>query len=659
MKIMFKYFFLFLFFSTAPWLLSYGQCTSPAPFLGNDTTICQGQNLQVTPGTYNSYLWDNNSTSSFRTLFAAGTYWVKVGTIGPNVIVNGDFEQGNSGFTTDYSQGTGGAFGQLTNEGTYAITNSPSAVHNNFSSCSDHTPAPGTQMLVVNGSNQPNTNVWCQSVPVNPNTDYQFGFWTSSALNDNNVAQLQFEINGGIIGSIISPSPTGCQWSHFTQTWNSGIQTTAQLCIVNQNTGASGNDFMLDDITFAPLCFQYDTIVLTTIPTPQLTVSPNDTICLGDTATLTASSTTAGMTYIWNPGGINGNTIQVNPTTTSVYSVQGTSPQGCQSALTSRTITVRPIPSVNILGPDTICEGNQVILVGQSTPANLAFSWQPNLSSTDVLTDTPTGNTTYIAQVTNSNGCSGYDTLELTVRPAIQAQIMGPTSICEGDSALFVASSNYVEAQYAWNNGAQNDSNWMFLNYMSPLIFTTQYKDCPVRSDTFNFDVVSRPQIGPIEDQLICSGKEINLSTTASPNGATIHWVNFPSTGPNLIYVPLASETVYFYADHMGCLSDIDSVQIQVEFGCNLEMPNVFSPNGDGSNDFYQLKNHQGIATLYIVIVNRWGQTVAEFNSPDFKWDGTDLKGNSLTAGTYFYLLSAINYSGEELILQGDLTLIR
>lgn len=636
-----------------------GQCSSPVPFLGNDTTICQGQNIQVTPGVYDSYLWDNNSTSSFRTLFAAGTYWVRVGTVGANLITNGDFEQGATGFTTDYSPGTGGSYGLLSNEGTYAVSNSPSAVHNNFSNCSDHTPAPGTQMLIVNGSNQPNTNVWCQTVAVNPNTDYQFGFWTASALTNNNVAQLQFEINGGIIGNIISPSPSGCQWSHFAQTWNSGINVSAELCIINQNTGASGNDFMLDDIRFSPLCFQSDTIVLATTPTPQISVTPNDTICLGDSSILVASSSTSGMSYTWNPGMVTNDSLIAHPTTTSVYSVQGTSPEGCQSNLVSRTITVLPVPSVNILGPDTICEGNEVILVGQPSSMGMIFTWQPNLSSTDVLTDTPTQNTRYIAQVTNGNGCSGYDTLDLTVLPKLEVDILGDSIFCDGDSALYFAVSNYTGVNHQWNNGVQNDSTWQYLAYQNPIVVTSQYQNCPAVTDTLQLIMKPKPQVVGPEDQLACSGEELQLSLSVNPADASIFWLNPSAMGSPLVFVPEQTDYVYFFASKDGCYSNLDSVLVQVQFGCDLQMPNVFSPNSDGSNEYFQLKNHQGIQSLHIVIVNRWGQTVAEFNDPDFKWDGTDKNGKSLHAGTYFYVLSAVNFSGEDMKLQGDVTLIR
>ncbi len=303
----------------------------PPVHLGNDTTFCQGQSLLLNAtGPYSSYLWNNGSTAATRTVNASGTYWVKVGVLGANQIVNGDFEQGNTGFNTDYIVGTGGTYGQLSNEGTYAITTSPNLVHNNFYACADHTPNPGDKMMVVNGAASPNVNVWCQTVPLQPNTDYQFGTWVTSMENTTNanLAQLQFSINGNPFGTVYTPSTQGCNWGQFTQNWNSGIQTSAQICLVSQNFGnPGGNDFAIDDITFKPICFSYDTIVVTVAPTPIVNLGPNLNKCSGETVTLNAQN--PGATYLWT-GGSTAQTLDV--TTAGTYTVTVTSPQNCTAS---------------------------------------------------------------------------------------------------------------------------------------------------------------------------------------------------------------------------------------------------------------------------------------------------------------------------------------
>jgi gliding motility-associated-like protein len=267
--------------------------------LGNDTTLCIGQTMTLNAGVYDTYQWNNGSTGPNKFVTnPGGTYWVKVGTLGANQIVNGGFESGNSGFTTQYIPGNGGSYGLLSNPGTYAITTSPNLVHNNFNSCTDHTVAPGTNQFVVNGASTANTQVWCQTIPVQPNTSYQFGTWVTSVENGQPVAQLQFNINGVQLGPIFSPSVTGCSWSQNTQVWQSAANTSAQICIVNQNVNGAGNDFALDDITFRPVCYSYDTIVVSYSPNPVVNLGPDQSHCEGTAVTLDAGN--AGMSYLWN-----------------------------------------------------------------------------------------------------------------------------------------------------------------------------------------------------------------------------------------------------------------------------------------------------------------------------------------------------------------------
>lgn len=309
-------------------LFSIGISNFPAVQLGPDTTLCTGQTLLLTAATamnYDTYLWNNSSTNPTRIVNAAGTYKVKVGILGDDQIVNGDFEAGNVGFSTDYTIGNGGAFGTLSNTSTYAITSSPHLVHNNFSPCTDHTTNPGTQMMVVNGSGTPGTNVWCQTVPVQPNTDYQFGSWITNALNEFNVAQLQFSINGAPLGNIFSTSTTGCNWQQFFRVWNSGSATTATICILNQNTNNGGNDFAIDDITFRPVCYLEDSIVVSYSTLPIVNLGIDTNLCSGNTLTLDAQN--PGFTYLWSDGSTN---QTLDATTTGNYQVTVTNPDFCQ-----------------------------------------------------------------------------------------------------------------------------------------------------------------------------------------------------------------------------------------------------------------------------------------------------------------------------------------
>ncbi|MCZ2338579.1 MAG: hypothetical protein LC127_10345 [Chitinophagales bacterium] len=90
-----------------------------------------------------------------------------------NLIVNGDFSAGNTGFNTDYNYMADipGYTQELWAEGTYSVVANPNWVHTNFAPCSDHTG--GGEMMVINGA-PTYSEVWCQTVSINPNTTYIF-----------------------------------------------------------------------------------------------------------------------------------------------------------------------------------------------------------------------------------------------------------------------------------------------------------------------------------------------------------------------------------------------------------------------------------------------------------------------------------------------------
>ncbi len=175
-----------------------------------------------------------------------------------NLVVNGDFSQGDTGFSSDYIYGTGGGVGLLSNEGQYAIANNAGDTHNHFDNCSDHTG--GGNMMVVNASGLPN-NIWCQTIDVAQGTDYDFSAWITS-VTDENPAQLQFSINGNLIGDIFNASSNTCSWEQFSAQWNSGTAISAEICIVNSNLTPNGNDFAMDDISFQQICVLTDEVTV-------------------------------------------------------------------------------------------------------------------------------------------------------------------------------------------------------------------------------------------------------------------------------------------------------------------------------------------------------------------------------------------------------------
>ncbi|MEL6358206.1 MAG: hypothetical protein AAFQ37_14890, partial [Bacteroidota bacterium] len=284
-----------------------------------------------------------------------------------------------------YVPGTGGAFGVLSNEGEYATTTNSNLVHSNFASCGDHTG--GGQMLVVNGSTTANESIWCQVVSVTPNTDHLFSSWLQSVISEN-PAVLQFSINGQLLGGTFSAPFASCNWQQFTETWNSGAATTAEICILNQNTQVSGNDFAIDDIFFGPVCEQSDEMIVEVIEVIAVVLDPDVQACTGNSlVTLDGSFSSAGPNIFYEWTTTNGNIV--GPTTTPVIEVDepGTytltvsyfnGSFQCSDVVTvvvpptQSTVTAAALPPAEIT-----CSNLAVTLDGSTSSGapNLNFSW--------------------------------------------------------------------------------------------------------------------------------------------------------------------------------------------------------------------------------------------------------------------------------------------
>jgi len=172
-----------------------------------------------------------------------------------NLVVNGDFSAGNTGFTSQYNYVVDipAVNTEMYPEQTYAVVNNPYDVHNLF--CNLNTPAlrspgSGDYMLVGNAATSGSLNLWTQNITVTANTDYVLTFNAVSLAGAE--SSLLFGIYTGCYrtGADVSvPFETvNCIWNKYSFQFNSGNNTTIPLSIVNISAQASGNDIAIDDI---------------------------------------------------------------------------------------------------------------------------------------------------------------------------------------------------------------------------------------------------------------------------------------------------------------------------------------------------------------------------------------------------------------------------
>jgi gliding motility-associated-like protein len=154
--------------------------------------------------------------------------------------------------------------------------------------------------------------------------------------------------------------------------------------------------------------------------------------------------------------------------------------------------------------------------------------------------------------------------------------------------------------------------------------------------------------------------RDSSLTLKAFPeNGRSYKWNN-GSAMPSLDIFAEGKYSVEITTSE-GCFLEA-STSIAMKYcgpGClDLYMPNVFSPNGDGNNDFFKPVNPIDISGMDLSIYNRWGARIFYTSNKEGKWDG-NYQQKPCETGTYFYDLNFRDCEGKSHIKKGDLTLIR
>jgi len=175
---------------------------------------------------------------------------------------------------------------------------------------------------------------------------------------------------------------------------------------------------------------------------------------------LTVSSDIPGTTFSWSNGlGTNPN-VTVSPTTTTTYSVTGTTLKGC-TGTAEVTVTVHPLPTITASAtPTEICLGESSDLMVSSDVPGTTFSWSNGLGTNPNVTVNPTATTTYSVTGTTSEGCTGTAEVTVTVHPlpTITASAT-PTEICLGESSDLMVSSDIPGTTFSWSNGLGTNPN--------------------------------------------------------------------------------------------------------------------------------------------------------------------------------------------------------
>ena len=411
---------------------------------------------------------------------------------GAESVVNGDFSQGNVGFTSAYEYNS-----NLWGEGTYYVDNDASLHHENFFG-QGH--GDNGNFMIVNGATSPNTNVWTEQITVQPNKYYAFSTWVCTlAGQSNEVALLQFSINSTQIGEVFSAPPERYIWEQFYELWYSGKSTTATITILNQNTGGSGNDFGLDDISFRELVL---------VGAPQCTVyvgsmsasatADDDELCEGESTTLHALPVngSGNYTYSWTPANTLDNPNSQHPVATPAL---GTTTYTCHVSDVSWgntqnvSVTVVVHPNVESHTQETICTGDSYNFFGEELTT--AGEYEHTL---------PT-----------QYGCDSVVHLRLSFYPSNDTTVIDP-SICVGETYDFHGTLYDHDGQIAYFDTIDNHG---CLKVEKLILSVGEYQMPPIQEEYVCYGHDEQPYFRWDKNNVVYTADTYDEAIVPDPNG--------------------------------------------------------------------------------------------------------------------------------------------
>ncbi len=660
---------------------------TPILNLPSIVNICAGDSALLNATTYagTSYLWNTNDTTSSIVVKANGTYFVKA-TLGvcnayDTTIVSvtqyqplnlpatisackgGSFllnATSATGTIYSWSNGANTPTILIKNTGTYIVKvdlngcstrDTTIAVFNNTpilnlpatknicagdSTILNATSFAGTSYLW-------NTNETTPTITVKTNGTYSvvatLGVCSAYDTTVVSVTQyptlnLQTSVSSCLGDSVMldATNPVGTIYH-----WNNGA-TTPILWIKN-----SGNYIVTASLNG---CSTKDTTVAIFNKTPILNLPKSKNICEGDSALLNATSY-VGTNYLWSTGET---TPFIYAKNNNIYLVKAT--LGVCTAYDSTILNVTQYQKLNLPPIVISCVGDSVLLDATSV-AGTVYSWSNGLTTSTVWVNTP-GSYRVTASI---NGCPTKDTSTVIFNLPPIVSVQPPTAFfCDGDSVLLTATSSSPSSHFLWNTN--DPTNTLLVKVSGEYLVDVKADGCTTRGKAV-VTVYPIPTVDAGKDLFIPqTNNQTSFKAIASSDVVSFLWTPSFNLSDSTALQPTIlnpADTVYKLVVSNGHCTNFDSVKVIV-LG-NFKIPNVFSPNGDGINDTWEIKGLGNYPNVEVHIFDRYGRVVFTQGNYHKAWDGTyEGMGKPVAVGTYYYIIDA--KQGRP-VLSGSITVLR
>jgi len=414
----------------------------------------------------------------------------------------------------------------------------------------------------------------------------------------------------------------------------------------------------------------------------------NSPVCAGQTLKLSAT-TVAGAIYNWS--GPNGFISHLqNPEIAGVNSEQGdkyfvtVTVNGCTSAIASTTVIVDK-PSVVVAGnAQTVCANNPAVALSGSingstgiwstTGSGTFTTGNTNLKGTYVpsAADVASGSVTLTLTATNTSPCAiASASFKLTIIPVPVVFAGNDQDVCINDqvtlngkitnsngsvwsssgTGIFSPSNTSLNALYIPNEKDKAEG------IVTLTLTATGNGNCTIVSDQMKIRIVPPPKVNAGQDIYVMQDEHMVLQPAVSGTDLKYNWTpNLYLNNPTLKNPTLTgTEDITYTLTVTGSAGCVAQDQVFVKVLKPIAIPNTFTPNNDGINDTWAIKELYNYPDITVKIFNRYGMQLFYSQGYGTPWDGT-YNGQPLPVGTYYYIIDLKTYSK---LRSGPVTIIR
>ncbi len=414
---------------------------------------------------------------------------------------------------------------------------------------------------------------------------------------------------------------------------------------------------------------------------PELIVDLGGTTpanCFGcdGTAIINVSGGTSPYSYSWS----NGNT-EMNPNDLcfGTNSVTVTDENGCVDILEIDVDSINTLLIDTIMATDAYCfdaADGEAIVIPQNGAAPYNYLWDTATNSQMTQTATSLDIGDYTVTVIDDNGCEAIGTTSISEPPPLEISLNSIKAKCFGESSGMIiveeSSGGVPPHMFAINNTTNFSTDTIFVDLPSDL-HTVYIQDDNGCIDSLQIHVDQTPELLlttiPM-DTLIELGDSLELLVLANQGDVTYAWtpsgtLSCDSCANPVTYTTSTVEYNIVVTDTInGCVATTE-ILIRVDKDRDIYIPNAFSPNADGYNDFFSIySDATSVANIkYFRLFDRWGELMFarenfQPNIPSLGWDG-NFRGKKVNPAVFVYVAEIEFVDGQTRIYKGDFTLVR